>query len=184
MIFQKINKYRFSLWIAVFLVLLIGIPFSVIVLDAFFLAKTFGVLLVLTLLVAIKYWFAVSRNTNLVVPRVVLNKNDLFDLYRDFKKFKNASSFAQDLVLNRIGIVLSKVKLVNQKNEILDRRQAIQLSYVFICENWTDDFQVDSNWVFVFSDDKALKIDEGYKYQLLSQRFSEEKSDIIPPEST
>ena len=74
MIFQKINKYRFSLWIAVFLVLLIGIPFSVIVLDAFFLAKTFGVLLVLTLLVAIKYWFAVSRNTNLVVPRVVLNK--------------------------------------------------------------------------------------------------------------
>lgn len=182
MIFQKINKYRFSLWIAVFLVLLIGIPFSVIVLDAFFLAKTFGVLLVLTLLVAIKYWFAVSRNTNLVVPRVVLNKNDLFDLYRDFKKFHKVSSFTQDLVLNRIGILLSKVKLVNQKNELLERRQAIQIAYMFICENWTDDFHVDSNWIFLFSDENKPVKDGVYKYQLLVDKFLEEKANILPPE--
>lgn len=183
MLFNKITKYRFSLWIAVFLFLLIGIPFSIIVFEAFIIAKLFGFLLVLSLLVAISFWFAVSRNRNDVVSRVILNKNDLFDLHRDFKGFSKLSTSVQDLVVNRIGILMSKVKLLNQNNELLERRQAIQISYMFICENWTDDFHVDSNWIFVFLDADSLTIDKGYRYQLLASVFSQKRINMVPPKS-
>lgn len=179
MIFKKITDYRFPFWIAVFSFLLISIPFSVMVLDNLFLAKFFGATLVILLLFALRFWFSVARNRNNIVPRVVLNKNDLFDLYKDFKSFKGISSADQDIILNRIGILLSKVKFIDGNNHLLERREAIQAAYIYVCENWTDDFIVNPDWIFSFSKEKSNN-ESNFKFSLLFETFEQKRALTIP----
>ena len=104
MIFNKIKNYRFPLWITVFLLLLISIPFFIFQ-GNYTLAKVLGVLLVCSITIALRYWFAVAKNRNNVVARVILNKNDLFDLERDFKSFVNYSNPMNDDLFRFIVII-------------------------------------------------------------------------------
>ena len=179
MIFKKITDYRFPFWIAVFSFLLISIPFSVSALDNLFLAKFFGATLVILLLFALRFWFSVARNRNNIVPRVVLNKNDLFDLNKDFKAFKSVSVIDQDIILNRIGILLSRVKFVDGDGELLERREAIKIAYVYVCENWTDDFIVNTNWIFSLT--KAAPVNtSNHEFTLLLGSFEQKRAHTIP----
>ena len=179
MVFKKITEYRFSFWIAVFSFLLISIPFSVIVIENLQLAKIFGSALVILLIIALRFWFSVARNRNNIVPRVVLNKNDLFDLNKDFSSFKSISSEDKDIVLSRIGILLSRVKFVNGNNQLLDRREAIQTAYIYVCEHWTDDFVVDNDWVFSLTKVASTnKVD--MKFTLLLDSLDQKKPLAIP----
>ena len=179
MVFNKITEYRFSFWIAVFSFLLIIIPFSVMVLGNLYLAKISGAVLVILLLVALRFWFSVARNRNNIVPRVVLNKNDLFDLNKDFSSFKSISSEDKDIVLNRIGILLSRVKFVDDNNQLLDRREAIQTAYIYVCEHWTDDFVVNTGWIFSLTKvDSDTKDD--MKFTLLLDSLDQKKPLAIP----
>lgn len=179
MVFNKITEYRFPFWIAVFSFLLISIPFSVMVLENLPLAKVLGAMLVILLLVALRFWFSVARNRNNIVPRVVLNKNDLFDLNKDFSSFKSISSEDKDIILNRIGILLSRVKFVNGNNQLLERREAIQTAYIYVCENWTDDFVVNANWIFSLSKGDPVNKAE-IKFTLLIDSFDQKKALSIP----
>lgn len=180
MILDKLNDYRFSYWIAVFSFLLISIPLSVMVFDNLLLAKIFGATLVILLLIALRFWFTVARNRNNIVPRVVLNKNDLFDLHKDFNSFKEISASDQDIILNRVGILLSKVKFVDENYQLLERREAIQIAYVFVCENWTDDFNVNEDWIFSFSNSKTSN-DSSFKFSLSIEDFEIKKAIVKPP---
>lgn len=182
MAFIKLTHYRFSLWIAVFSLLLVAIPLSIMVFNELALAKFFGILLVILLLIALRFWFAVSRNRNNIIPVVVLNKNDMFDLMRDFRSFDKLSASVKDILINRIGILLSKVKLVNDQHELLERRKAIQLAYMYLCEHWSVDFKVETDWIFVFSD-SSKELQNPYNYRLSSNYFKENKNTAIPTES-
>ena len=170
MIFNKIKQYRFSFWIAVFSFLLIAIPISVIYVESMSLAKFFGILLVLLLIIALKIWFSVAKNRNDIIPRVVLNKNDLFDLNKDFKDFLTLSSSDRDILVNRIGLLLSKVKFVDASNSLLDRRDAIRVAYTYVCLNTKTEFRVNSDWIFLFTSLKP-ESDSLYKYVLLEDDF-------------
>ena len=170
MIFNKIKQYRFSFWIAVFSFLLIAIPISVIYVESMSLAKFFGILLVLLLIIALKIWFSVAKNTNDIIPRVVLNKNDLFDLNKDFKDFLTLSATDRDILVNRIGLLLSKVKFVDASNSLLDRRDAIRVAYTFVCLNAKTEFKVNTDWIFLFTSLKP-ESDSLYKYVLLEDDF-------------
>ena len=179
MVFKKITEYRFPFWIAVFSFLLISIPFSVMVIENLQLAKIFGSVLVILLIIALRFWFSVARNRNNIVPRVVLNKNDLFDLNKDFSSFKSISSEDKDIVLSRIGILLSRVKFVNGNNQLLDRREAIQIAYIYVCEHWTDDFVVNTDWVFSLTKVASTsKVD--MKFTLLLDSLDQKKPLAIP----
>ena len=145
-----------------------------IVFDLVVIAKICGVLLVVTILFAMKYWFAVAKNRNHVVPRVVLNKNDLFDLSRDFNSFSVLNQESQTVILNRIGLLLAQAKFVNNDHKLLERRESIQLSYLYINENWTDDFQVSSDWIFILTN---VKIDSSlYKFSISTSELSDKLS--------
>ncbi len=149
------------------------------VLDNLFLAKFFGATLVILLLFALRYWFSVARNRNNIVPRVVLNKNDLFDLNKDFQSFKGVSAGDQDIILNRIGILLSRVKFVDGHDQLLDRREAIKVAYMYVCENWTDDFIVNTNWIFSLT--KAVPVNtSNYKFTILRDYFEQKRANTIP----
>ena len=121
MIFKEIKNYRFPLWLTVFLLLLISIPFFIYQ-ENYSLAKILGVLLVCSITIALRYWFAVAKNRNNVVARVVLNQNDLFDLERDFKPFVNYAKESKKVIIHRIGILLSKVRFVGPDDLLLNRR--------------------------------------------------------------
>ena len=155
MIFKEIKNYRFPLWLTVFLLLLISIPFFIYQ-ENYSLAKILGVLLVCSITIALRYWFAVAKNRNNVVARVVLNQNDLFDLERDFKPFVNYSKESKKVIIHRIGILLSKVRFVGPDDLLLNRRESIQVAFIYTCENWTDDFLISGDWIFKLSDTSVL----------------------------
>lgn len=177
MFFNKIKQYRFSFWIAVFSFLLISIPISVIYVESMSLAKFFGILLVLLLILALKIWFSVAKNRNDITPRVVLNKNDLFDLNKDFKDFLTLSVSDRDILVNRIGLLLSKVKFVDASNSLLDRRDAIRVAYTYVCLNTESEFKVNTDWIFLFSSSKP-EHDTLYKYVLLENDFKTFKTKV------
>jgi len=164
MFFNEIKNYRFPLWLTVFLLLLISIPFFIFQ-ENYAMAKVSGIVLVCSITIALRYWFAVAKNRNNVVARVILNKNDLFDLERDFKPFINYDNESKKIVINRIGILLSKVRFVGPNDLLLDRRESIQMAFIYICENWTTNFIVNSNWVFKLSGGTAVN-DSKFEYFL------------------
>ena len=86
----------------------------------------------------------------------MLNQNDLFDLERDFKPLGNYDNESKKVIIHRIGILLSKVKFIGPDNHFLDRREAIQVAFIYICENWTDDFLINSDWIFKLADTSDL----------------------------
>ena len=170
MIFNEIKNYRFPIWLTVFLFLLVCIP--VFIFTGFFvLAKVTGILLVCAVLFALKYWFAVARNRNNVVSRIVLNNNDLFDIERDFKSFSFFEPETKNIIVHRIGLLLAKVKFVNSNLELLDRRQSIQLAFVYICVNWSDEFYLKDNWVFKLSNDSNVDLSK-FKFVLSTEDLS------------
>ena len=179
MIFSKIKNYRFPFWLTVFLLFLVMIPLSI-YLKHFLYAKIFGILLVVSLFVALKYWFAVARNRNNVVSRVVLNKNDVFDISRDFRSFASIDDISKKVIIHRAGLLLAQVKFIDEELNLLERRESIQLSIVYICENWNDDFKVDSNWVFQLVD-VSSEISGQVKYFLTKNQLEEKRSDLAIP---
>jgi len=150
------------------------------ILDNLLLAKILGATLVILLLFALRFWFAVARNRNNIVPRVVLNKNDLFDLHKDFNSFKEIPAADQDVILNRIGILLSKVKFIDENYQLLERREAIQMSYVYVCENWTEDFNVNADWIFSFSD-AITNNENSFRFSLSTQDYKNKRGIVKPP---
>ena len=181
MIFSKIKNYRFPFWLTVFLLFLIMIPLSI-YLNQILYAKIFGVLLVVSLFIALKFWFAAARNRNNVVSRVVLNKNDVFDISRDFSSFSSIDDTSKKAIIHRAGLLLAQVKFVDAKLNLLERRESIQLSIVYICENWHDDFKVNSNWVFQlveFSSDVSSQV----KFFLTKNQLEDRRSEMIIPKT-
>lgn len=179
MIFNEIKNYRFPLWMTVFLLLLISIPFFIFQ-GYYSLAKISGVLLVCSITIALRYWFAVAKNRNNVVARVVLNKNDLFDLERDFKSFLNYDNESKKVIIHRVGILLSKVKFIGPENLLLNRRESIQMAFIYICENWTNDFLIDSDWIFKLSEIDGAD-DAGFNYTLSVVSLRQKKNNIELP---
>ena len=179
MIFNEIKNYRFPVWLTVFLLLLVSIPIFIYA-EMYSLAKTFGVLLVCSILIALKYWFAVARNRNDVVSRVVLNRNDLFDIERDFKSFSSFEEESKNIIINRIGLLLAKVKFVDENLLLLDRRKSIQMAFVYICENPSEVFEVSRDWVFLLSGNDSKK-EFSYKYVLSEEDLSKKILEIVQP---
>ena len=108
---------------------------------------------------------------------MVLNKNDLFDLNKDFKDFLTLSASNRDILVNRIGLLLSKVKFVDASNTLLDRRDAVRVAYTYVCLNTGQDFKVNTDWVFLFSPSKP-ESDTLYKYVLLEDDFKTFKTNF------
>jgi len=180
MIFSKIKNYRFPFWITVFLFFLVMIPYSI-YLDYIIYAKIFGILLVLSLFIALKFWFAVARNRNNVVSRVVLNRNDIFDISRDFSSFSSLDEKSKKVIINRVGILLARVKFINSKLGLLEKRESIQLAVVYVCENWIDEFEVHGDWVFQLSDFSGEASNQ-VEYFLTINQLEEKRSNLTIPQ--
>ena len=54
------------------------------------------------------------------------------------------------------------------------------MAYVFVCENWTDDFNVNEDWIFSFSKSKTIN-ESDFKFSLSIEDFETKKAIVKPP---
>ena len=124
---SKNLKYRFPLWIAVFFLLLILVPFGILM-NIILLAKVAGILSTVFLIIAIRFWFAVAKNRNNKIDRIMLNTNDMFDLLKSFPVLKLWSKSDMQVLKDRIGILLANYSIAvidNGEAKLMSKKEAI-----------------------------------------------------------
>lgn len=128
---KKTLNYRFPLWLTVIFFTLFSIP-VLLVYEYLTLAKITGVISVVLTTMAIRYWLRVARHKTGVIDKVPLTKNDLFDLKRLFPYFKHLSNSEITVYKDKIGLVLSRNRFLDDKGEHLSKSTSIQLAFFIV----------------------------------------------------
>jgi hypothetical protein len=128
---KKTLNYRFPLWLTVIFFTLVSIPVLV-VYEYLSLAKIAGVVTVVLTTIAIRYWLRVARQKTGVIDKVPLTKNDLFDLKRLFPYFNHLSNSEMTVYKDKIGLVLSRNRFLDDKGEHLSKLNSIQLAFFIV----------------------------------------------------
>ena len=114
---KNLLKYRFPLWLTIFFLLLILIPIFIFS-DQLFLAKIIGVSCLILVIIALRIWLVISRINSSKVGRIVLNKNQLFDLERKYTFLNKLSHSNRQILFHRTGLLLAEISF-NSEDGIL-----------------------------------------------------------------
>ena len=114
---KNLLKYRFPLWLTIFFLLLILIPIFIFS-DQLFLAKIIGVSCLILVIIALRIWLVISRINSSKVGRIVLNKNQLFDLERKYTFLNKLSYSNRQILFHRTGLLLAEISF-NSEDGIL-----------------------------------------------------------------
>jgi len=147
---EKTLNYRFPLWLTVIFFILFSIPI-LIVYGNLTLAKIAGVISVLLTAIAIRHWLHVARKNTGVIDKVPLTKNDLFDLKRLFPYFGQLSNSEVNIYRDKIGLVLSKVRFIDENGEHLSKLASIQLALFLVIIDLKKPITL-NNYLFVDSE--------------------------------
>jgi hypothetical protein len=128
---KKTLNYRFPLWLTVIFFTLFSIPILV-VYEYLSFAKIAGVITVVLTTIAIRYWLRIARQKTGVIDKVPLTKNDLFDLKRLFPYFNQLSNSEITVYKDKIGLVLSRNRFLDDKGEHLSKSNSIQLAFFIV----------------------------------------------------
>jgi hypothetical protein len=114
---MKNSKLYFSLWLILFLFLLIAIYF-LILFEFIATAKIIGIITVVTLIFALRVWTSKSKKKNKRLEKTALNLNHRFWLKEHIYFYKVLNKKDQIIFEDRIGLLLSKVGLIDGEIEI------------------------------------------------------------------
>ncbi len=128
---KKTLNYRFPLWLTVIFFTLFSVPL-LIVYDNLTIAKFAGVITVVLTAIAIRHWSYVARKNTGVIDKVPLTKNDFFDLKRVFPYFGQLNNSEVNMFKDKIGLVLSKVRFIDENGEHLSKLASIQLALFIV----------------------------------------------------
>lgn len=145
---QKFN-YRFPLWLTVIFFTLFSIPVLV-YFNNMSAAKIAGVSTVVFTTIAIQYWMRVARLKSGSSNRVLLSKNDVFDLKRKYKFINQLSSSKLVELKDRVGVVLSQAKFIDKNGEHFSKEKSIHLSLYIALD---DNINLDAFKNFIFIND-------------------------------
>jgi len=117
-------KYRFPLWLTIFFLLLILIPILIFS-NYFSAAKLIGIFCLILVILALRIWLRISRINSSKVERLVLNKNQTFDLERRYPFLRSLKNANRQILFHRTGLVLAELTFtsddeikVNEKIEL------------------------------------------------------------------
>jgi hypothetical protein len=117
-------KYRFPLWLTIFFLLLILIPILIFS-NYFAAAKLIGIFCLILVILALRIWLRISRINSSKVERLVLNKNQTFDLERRYPFLRTLKNVNRQILFHRTGLVLAELAFtsddeitVNEKIEL------------------------------------------------------------------
>jgi hypothetical protein len=164
---KKTLNYRFPLWLTVIFFTLFSIPLLVLY-EYLTLAKIAGVITVVLTTIAIRYWLIVARQKTGVIEKVPLTKNDLFDLKRLFPYFNHLSNSEITVYMDKIGLVLSRNRFLDDKGEHLSKSTSIQLAFFIVLIDLNNPISLNN----------CLIIDSS---SIISKSFNQDQSVIYYP---
>lgn len=114
---MNLLKHRFPLWISVFFLLIFSIPFF-----AYFgflqIAKIIGVISLLLVIFALRFWLITSKRNSSKRERFVLNRNQQFELERKYYFLKYIDPSLKQTLFHRTGLLLAELIFMNEEKEI------------------------------------------------------------------
>jgi hypothetical protein len=170
---NRVN-YRFPLWLTVIFLLLILIPLAILS-DQMILAKISGLLCLLVVIIAMRFWFHAAKLNSGVKDRVIINKNDWFDLERLYPSIYTWNKNDLLALKDRIGILLANVEFRKSKSELCSRIEAIEVAFQLSVYYWEEEYyNTDGAYVYLVTDSVIHLLDINTNQQLvgLSLGFS------------
>jgi hypothetical protein len=153
---NRVN-YRFPLWLTVIFLLLILIPFAILT-HYIVLAKISGVLCLLVVIVAMRFWFRAAKLNSDVRDRVILNNNDWFDLERTYPSVYKWNKREVSILKDRIGLMLANTEIRNINNELCPRKEAIETAFQLCVFYWEENSSELTNACINVGEDSTLYI--------------------------
>lgn len=143
---QNFN-YRFPVWLTVIFFTLFSIP-VLIYYNNITLAKVAGVLTVILTSIALRYWMRIARLKSGSSYRVILSKNDVFDMKRKYKFINELSASKLIELKDRVGVVLSQAKFIDKNGKHYSKAESIHISlYIALDENIN--LEAFKNFIFI-----------------------------------
>ena len=125
---KKLIKYRFPLWLTIFFFLLLSIPTFTFI-GQLLVAKILGIFCLILVIISLRIWLRISRVNSEKVDRVVLNKNQLFELERNYSFLRNLNNSERQVIVNRTGLILAEIKLISFNNEEFSNDEIIEFAF-------------------------------------------------------
>lgn len=148
---NRVN-YRFPLWLTVIFLLLILVPCAILT-NQIILAKLSGLLCLLIVIVALRFWFRAAKLNSNVRDRVIINRNDWFELERLYPSLYKWSKMDVSILKDRIGLVLANVEMRRNKEELCDRKEAIELAFQFCVYYLGEDYpNMENAYLYIGAD--------------------------------
>jgi hypothetical protein len=166
---NRVN-YRFPLWLTVIFLLLILVPCAILS-NQIVLAKLSGLLCLLVVIVALRFWFRAAKLNSNVRDRVIINKNDWFDLERLYPSLYKWSKTDVSILKDRIGLLLANVEMRRSKDELCSRAEAIEMAFQFCVYNWSED-SVNLETVYLYIDKDQMICMVNRENEEFQQRLS------------
>jgi len=170
---NRVN-YRFPLWLTVIFLLLILIPYAILS-NQMILAKISGLLCLLVVIIAMRFWFDAAKHNSGVKDRVIINNNDWFDLERLYPSIYKWNKNDTQALRDRIGILLANVEFRKSSSELCNRIEAIEVAFQLSVYYWEEDFFTkDYSFVYMVTDSgiRLIDINSNQELESLSLGFS------------
>jgi hypothetical protein len=148
---NRVN-YRFPLWLTVIFLLLILVPCAILT-NQIVLAKLSGLVCLLVVIVALRFWFRAAKLNSNTRDRVLINNNDWFDLERLYPSLYRWNKKDISILKDRIGLLLANIEMRRNKEELCTRAEAIEIAFQFCVYCWGEDYlQTDDVFLYIGSD--------------------------------
>lgn len=158
-------KLRIIPLISIIALLLFLVPLSIF-LENIIAAKIFGVLCLICVMLALKFWFTALRKGARKSEIIRLNTNDKFNLNKVFPFIKNWSDSEINILFSRIGSMMAEVEL-SSEDGLMERNEALNLSFVLGIYFYDCDFLPLSG--------KKITITKNYFNQIIEEVNANEK---------
>jgi hypothetical protein len=140
-------NYRFPLWLTVIFLLLILVPCAILT-NNMILAKLSGLLCLLVVIIALRFWFRAAKLNSDVKDRVILNKNDWFDIERLYPSVFRWNKKEVSILMDRIGLILANTEIRDRDNKLCSRKDAIEIAFQFCVYYWEENsIQMDNTYL-------------------------------------
>lgn len=130
-----VNKYRFSAWLIVFLVLLLFVPLLISA-NYNFLAKILGIVITVLISIALWNWRMQTARKIIKASRIKLNLNDRFWLDRHIKFYSKLNKSDKIVFEDRMGLFLAEIIISEIGKEVPDKETCFYVASSAIIAYW------------------------------------------------
>jgi hypothetical protein len=164
---NRVN-YRFPLWLTVIFLLLILVPCAILT-NQIILAKLSGLLCLLIVIVALRFWFRAAKLNSNVRDRVIINRNDWFDLERKYPSLYKWNKMDVSILKDRIGLLLANVEMRQDKEMLCGRNEAVEMAFQFCVYYWGEDYPIMENAYLYIGAENQISLLNRENEELLQQ---------------